>query len=234
MWIRPSYDARDSPVSAPFQTVSPVGVAGLVQVGREQVEVLVALGEVQAGVAHVRALLGGDDVQRLLGQVAAEVDRHPADVGVARDLDALGGDVVDLAARPSPGSARGGTCAPGATKSSNAPACSAWPSKSGARQYSRISHSAELVDDRERCAYCAVPGSSISADDLDRLLDLLVLSARRRRRRRSRTPRWPPGTCPRRRADAAAQYFSTSSGCSSAASSSELTIRLADSRSPRV
>src|SRR4051794_41836965 len=61
---------------------------------------LVALRDVEAGVAHVGALLGGDDVERLLGQVAAQVDRHPAAVGVARDLDAARGDVVDVARAP--------------------------------------------------------------------------------------------------------------------------------------
>jgi hypothetical protein len=78
----------------------PGGVALLVQVGGEQVEVLGALGEVEPGVAHVRAALGGHDVERLLGEPAAEVDRHPRAVGVARDLDPLGGDVVDLAGAP--------------------------------------------------------------------------------------------------------------------------------------
>ncbi len=78
----------------------PGRVARLVAVGREQVEVLVALGEVEPRVAHVRALLGGDDVERLLGQPAAEVHRDPADERVAADLDALGGDVVDLARAP--------------------------------------------------------------------------------------------------------------------------------------
>ena len=61
---------------------------------------LVALGEVEPRVLHVRARLGGDDVERLLGQVAAEVDRHPLDAGVAADLDAPRGEVVDLAAAP--------------------------------------------------------------------------------------------------------------------------------------
>ena len=76
------------------------GVAGLVLVAGEQVEVLVALREVHAGVAHVRALPGGDDVEPLLGQPPAEVDRHPLHARVAADLDAAGGQVVDLAAAP--------------------------------------------------------------------------------------------------------------------------------------
>ncbi len=75
-------------------------VAGLVLVGREQVEVLVALGEVHAGVAHVRALLGGDDVERLLGQLAAEVDRHPLHVRIALDLDPSHRQIVNLTRSP--------------------------------------------------------------------------------------------------------------------------------------
>ncbi len=76
------------------------GVALLVLVGGEQVEVLVALGEVEPGVAHVRALLGGHDVQHLLHETAAQVHGHPAHVRVARDLHALGGYVVDLVRAP--------------------------------------------------------------------------------------------------------------------------------------
>ena len=75
-------------------------VAGLVQVGREQVEVLVALGEVHAAVAHVRAGLRGDDVEPLLGHVAAQVHGHPLDARVAADLHPLDGHVVDVARAP--------------------------------------------------------------------------------------------------------------------------------------
>ena len=50
--------------------------------------------------AHVRALLGGHDVQRLLGEPPAEVHGYPAHEGVARDLHALDRDVVHLAGAP--------------------------------------------------------------------------------------------------------------------------------------
>ena len=60
----------------------------------------VALGEVEAGVLHVGAGLGGDDVERLLGQPAAEVDRNPFHARVAADLHPPRGQVVDLPATP--------------------------------------------------------------------------------------------------------------------------------------
>ena len=198
MWISPSYEARESPVSAPFQTVSPVVWPCLVPVGGEQVEVLLALGEVEARVAHVRALLGGHDVQRLLGEPPAEVHRHPAHVGVARDLDALGRDVVAPRPGPSPGSGRAWHVRPGRAYSSKPPACSAWPSIGGAQAVLADRALGVLADDRQRVRVLRGAGLVDQVDDLDRVLDLDVLAARARTRRRSRRRRWRRRTCPRR------------------------------------
>ena len=98
--MSPSYEARESPVSAPFQTVSPVVCAASWRSVVNRSRCSFALGEVEPGVLHVRARLGGDDVERLLRHVTAEVDRHPLDARVAADLDAPSREVVDLAAAP--------------------------------------------------------------------------------------------------------------------------------------
>ena len=85
---------------APFHTVSPVvwPASCLSVVNRSRCSSRSV--KYMPGVAHVRALLGGDDVERLLGQAPAEVDRHPLDARVAPDLDPAHRQVVHLAGAP--------------------------------------------------------------------------------------------------------------------------------------
>ena len=82
----------------------PHGVSGrgadLVQVHREEIEVLVGLGEVDAAVAHVGARLGGGQLDVLAREPAAEVDRDPRAVAVAADAHDVSRDVVDVPGTP--------------------------------------------------------------------------------------------------------------------------------------
>ena len=176
-------------------------VAGLVQVGREQVEVLVALGEVEARVAHVRALLGGDDVERLLGQAAAEVDRHPLHARVAADLDAPRREVVDLAAAPVLVVGEVHLRARRGVQLERA-GVQRLALEVGREEVLADGALGVLADDGERVRVLRGAGLVDQVDDLDRLLDPDVLRARGRTRRRSRTRRSRPRTCPRRRGGA--------------------------------
>ncbi len=78
----------------------PAGGAGLVQVHREGVQVLVGLGEEQAAERHVAAGLGHGQLQVLAHEMSAQQRGQPVAVGVAPDADEAGGDVIDLAATP--------------------------------------------------------------------------------------------------------------------------------------
>ena len=197
------------------------GVAGLVLVGGEQVEVLLALGEVEAGVAHVRALLGGDDVERLLGQVAAEVDGTQLHAGVAARSRRAWSRCRGPRRGPSPGSGRASPSRPGGRTARSAPACSAWPSKSGAEAVLADLALGVLADHGERVRVLRGAGLVDQVDDLDRLARAARPWARGRTRRRSRTRRWRRRTCPRRGRARRMYHCCTSSGCSSTACSSE-------------
>ena len=147
---------------------------GLVLVGGEQVEVLVALGEVEAGVAHVRAGLRGHDVERLLGEPSAKVNRHPAHERVAGDLHALGRDVVDLA-RPPVLEVRELDARAGARVQLEAAGMEGLPADW--RGEAVLAHRAlgVLVDHRKSVCVLRSSGLVDQVDDLDRRLDAQAL-----------------------------------------------------------
>ena len=151
------------------------GVAGLVQVGGEEVEVLVALGEVQAGVAHVRALLGGDDVERLLGQAAAEVDRHPLDARVAARSRPAWWRCRSTSPGPQSWKCARCTCAPGQRVQLEGAGVQRLALEVGRQEVLADAALGVLADHGQRVRVLRGARLVDQLDDLDRLLDLDAL-----------------------------------------------------------
>ena len=121
---------------------------------------LVALREIEAGVAHVGAPLRGHDVERLLRQAPAQVDRNPRAVGVAADLHPLRGNVVDLSSAPVL-EVRQLDVRVALQVELERPRVKRLAIDLGGRRYSRKAHSADSPTTPRVWAYRAVPGSSI-------------------------------------------------------------------------